>query len=53
MEKHDIERYFFRPTLEIRIGERVFNFDGRISVYVGTGIPIMTLSAGFQVAVPR
>lgn len=53
MENHEIEKYYFRPALDIRIGEKVFNFNCRISVYVGTGIPIATVAAGFQVAVPR
>jgi hypothetical protein len=53
LEKHEIEKYYVRPALEVRIGERVFNFDGRISVFIGTGTPIVTLLLGFQIAVPR
>lgn len=53
LEQHDIEKYFVRPTLDVRIGERLFNFDGRLSVFLGTGPPIVTLLAGFQIAVPR
>lgn len=53
LEQHDIEKYYIRPTLEFRIGESVFNFDGSISCYVGTSTPIVTLLAGFQIAVPR
>jgi hypothetical protein len=53
LEQHDIEKYFIRPTLEVRIGERAFNFDGRISVFLGTGTPIVALLVGFQIVVPR
>jgi hypothetical protein len=53
LEQHDIEKYYVRPTLQIRIGERVFNFDGRISAFFGSGTPIYAILAGFQVVVPR
>jgi hypothetical protein len=53
LEQHDIEKYYIRPTIEVRIGEKVFNFDGRISVFLGTGSPIVTFLAGFQISVPR
>lgn len=53
LEQHNIDKYYIRPAIEVRIGEKVFNFDGRISVFIGTGTPIVTLLAGFQIAVPR
>ncbi len=53
MERHTTEKYYFAPTLGIRIGERLFNFEGRIAGYLGTGSPVFTFTAGFQVAVPR
>jgi hypothetical protein len=53
LEHHIIRKYFVRPTLSIRFGERVFNLNGKISVYFGTGVPIATFMSGFEVDFPR
>lgn len=53
LEQHDIDKYYVRPTVQVRVGEGVFNFDGRISAFFGSGAPIYTFLAGFVVGVPR
>jgi hypothetical protein len=53
LEHHTIRNYFVRPTLSIRCGERFFNSNSKISVYIGRGVPIVNFMSGFEVDFPR
>jgi hypothetical protein len=53
LEHHTIRNYFVRPTLSIRLGERFFNLNSKISVYIGTSVPIISLMSGFEFDFPR
>lgn len=53
LEHHIIRKYFARPSLAIRFGEKLFNVNATFSSYIGTGSPIFTIMSGFEVNFPR